>query len=86
MGRSAQNLDHDGLLGSAEDLHRLVMGGFGEVFAIDLEEEAGRNKSSASTFPAPWSVPTRTGDPERRLRHSEIVKKAELIIHSPKQV
>lgn len=49
------------------------MGGLGEVFAIDLGEEAGRNKSSTSTSPASWCVPTRTGDPGRRegrLKHS----------------
>lgn len=40
---SAQNLHHDGLLGSAESLHRLLMGGLGELFAIDLEEETSRN-------------------------------------------
>ena len=34
----AQDLDHDGLLGGAEGLHRLVVGGFGQVLAIDLEE------------------------------------------------
>ena len=45
MGGTAQNLDHDGLLGGAEGLHRLVMGGLGQVFAIDLEEEPGRNQS-----------------------------------------
>lgn len=45
MRGSAQNLDHDGLLGSVEGLHRLVVGGLGEVFAIDLEEEAERKES-----------------------------------------
>ncbi len=44
MWCSTQNLDHDGLLGGAEGLHRLVMGGFGEVLAIDLKKEAERNK------------------------------------------
>lgn len=41
------------------------MGGLGDVFAIDLEEEAGRNTSSPSAFPASRSVPTGTGDPEK---------------------
>ena len=42
MRGSAQNLDHDGLLGGAESLHRLVVGGLGEVLAIDLEGETQR--------------------------------------------
>lgn len=46
MRGSAQNLDHDGLLGGAEGLHRLVVGGLGEVLAIDLEE--GERISSAT--------------------------------------
>lgn len=46
MRGSAQDLDHDGLLGAAEGLHRLVMGGLGEVLAIDLEGDAERNKSA----------------------------------------
>lgn len=33
----AQNLDHDGLLGGTEGLHCLVVGGLGQVLAIDLE-------------------------------------------------
>lgn len=44
MWGSAQNLDHDGLLGSAEGLHCLVMGGLGEVFAIDLEDKRKRQQ------------------------------------------
>lgn len=44
MWGSAQNLDQDGLLGGAEGLHRLVVGGLGEILAIDLREEAERNK------------------------------------------
>lgn len=39
MRRTAQDLDHDGLLGGAEGLHRLVMGGLGEVLAVHLEGE-----------------------------------------------
>ena len=53
MRGSAQHLDHDGLLGGAEGLHRLVVGGLGQVFAIDLhkeeeeeEEEEERNRSA----------------------------------------
>lgn len=34
-----QNLNHDWLLGGAEGLHRLVVGGLREVLAIDLEGE-----------------------------------------------
>lgn len=45
---SAQNLDHDGLLGGAEGLHRLVVGGLGEVLAIDLEEEDEEKKKTIS--------------------------------------
>lgn len=44
MRGSAQNLDHDGLLGSAEGLHGLIVSGLGEVFAIDLEEEPERKQ------------------------------------------
>jgi len=44
MRGPAQDLDHDGLLGGAEGLHRLVVGGLGEVLAIDLEEEERRRK------------------------------------------
>lgn len=39
--RPAQDLHHDGFLGGAEGLYRLIVGGFGEVFAIDLEEREG---------------------------------------------
>lgn len=46
MRGSAQDLDHDGLLGGAEGLHRLVVGGFGEVFAIHLRERAERKRSA----------------------------------------
>lgn len=46
MRGSAQDLDHDGLLGGAEGLHRLVVGGLGEVFAIHLQEEAERKRSA----------------------------------------
>ena len=35
----AQNLDHDGLLGGADRLHRLIVGGLREVLAIDLNKE-----------------------------------------------
>lgn len=34
----AQHFNHDGLLGGPDGLHRLVMGGFGEILAIDLQE------------------------------------------------
>lgn len=61
---SAQDLDQDGLGGSAEGLHRLLMGGLGELFAIDLEE-TGRNTASTSPVPAAWSVPA---DPERTFQ------------------
>lgn len=40
----AQDLDHDGLLGGAESFHRLIVGGLREVLAIDLREEAEKNK------------------------------------------
>ena len=33
---TAEHLNHDWLLGSAEGLHRLVMGGFGQVLPVDL--------------------------------------------------
>lgn len=33
---TAQNLDHNGLLGGAEGLHSLVMGGLRQVLSIDL--------------------------------------------------
>lgn len=46
----AQNLDHDGLLGHAEGLHRLLMGGLGEVFAIDLQEETERKESEGFSW------------------------------------
>lgn len=42
MWRSAQDLHHDGILGGTKGLHRLIVGGLGEVFAIDLEERAKR--------------------------------------------
>lgn len=56
MRGSAQDLDHDGLLGGAEGLHRLVVGGLGEVFAIDLdkEEEEERNQSAAVVEKSVW--------------------------------
>lgn len=57
MRGSAQDLDHDGLLGGAEGLHRLVVGGLGEVFAIDLdkeEEEVERNQSAAVVEKSVW--------------------------------
>lgn len=56
MRGSAQDLDHDGLLGGAEGLHRLVVGGLGEVFAIDLdkEEEEERNQSVAVVEKSVW--------------------------------
>lgn len=34
---SAQNFNHDGLLGGSDGLHRLVVGGFREILAIDLQ-------------------------------------------------
>lgn len=56
---AAQDLDHDGLLGGAESLHRLVMGGLGELLAIDLEE-TGRNTPSTSTSSSHLVCPGRS--------------------------
>ena len=60
MRGSAQDLDHDGLLGGAEGLHRLVVGGLGEVFSIDLdkeeEEEEERNQSVTVVEKSVWCV------------------------------
>lgn len=38
MRGATQNLDHDGLLGGAEGLHRLVVGGLRQVLAVNLEK------------------------------------------------
>lgn len=52
-----ENLNHNGLLGGAEGLHCLVMGGLREVLAIDLEGEGekqtekNRQKNSVCFFP-----------------------------------
>lgn len=54
MRGAAQNLDHDGLLGGAEGLHRLVVGGLGEVLAIDLEGGAERNESATFVKDSVW--------------------------------
>lgn len=48
MRGSPQNLDHDGLLGGAEGLHGLVVGGPGDVSAIDLEEDEERTNQQSS--------------------------------------